>query len=33
VRGELTLYEKELAKKLCKEKYATGDWNFHGRSS
>jgi len=33
VKGELTLYEKELAKKLCKEKYATGDWNFHGRSS
>jgi len=33
VRGELTLYEKELAEKLCKEKYATDDWNFHGRGS
>jgi lipoate-protein ligase A len=32
VRGELTLYEKEFAEKLCKEKYATDDWNFHGRS-
>lgn len=32
-RGELTLYEKELAEKLCKEKYVTDDWNFHGRSS
>ena len=33
VRGELTLCEKELAEKLCKEKYATDDWNFQGRSS
>ncbi len=33
VRGELTLYEKELAEKLCKEKYATDGWNFQGRSS
>ena len=33
VRGELTLYEKEFAEKLCKEKYATDDWNFQGRSS
>jgi lipoate-protein ligase A len=33
VRGELTLYEKEFAEKLCKEKYATDDWNFHGRNS
>jgi len=33
VRGELTLYEKGLAEKLCKEKYATDDWNFQGRSS
>ena len=33
VRGELTLYEKELSEKLCKEKYATDNWNFHGRSS
>ena len=31
VEGELTLYEKELSGKLCKEKYATDDWNFHGR--
>ena len=33
VRGELTLYEKEFAEKLCKEKYATEDWNFQGRRS
>jgi len=33
VRGELTPYEKELSEKLCKEKYATVDWNFHGRNS
>jgi len=33
VKGELTLYEKELSEKLCKEKYATDDWNLHGRSS
>jgi len=33
VRDELTFYEKELAEKLCKEKYATDGWNFHGRSS
>jgi lipoate-protein ligase A len=33
VRGELTLYEKELSEKLCKEKYATDGWNFQGRSS
>ena len=33
VRGELTLYEKELAEKLCKEKYVTDGWNFQGRSS
>jgi lipoate-protein ligase A len=33
VRGELTLYEKELSEKLSKEKYATDNWNFHGRSS
>jgi len=31
VEGKLTLYEKELSEKLCKEKYATVDWNFHGR--
>jgi lipoyltransferase/lipoate-protein ligase len=33
VKGELTLYEKELSEKLFKEKYATDNWNFHGRSS
>jgi len=33
MRGELTLYEKELSEKLCKEKYVTDDWNFQGRSS
>ena len=33
VEGKLTLYEKELSEKLCKEKYATDDWNFHGRNS
>jgi lipoate-protein ligase A len=31
--GELTPYERELAEKLCKEKYSTNDWNFHGKSS
>jgi len=29
----LTLYEKELAEKLYKEKYATDEWNFHGKTS
>jgi lipoyltransferase/lipoate-protein ligase len=33
VDGELTLYERELAGKLCEEKYSTKDWNFHRRSS
>jgi lipoyltransferase/lipoate-protein ligase len=32
VDGELTLYERELAEKLFKEKYSTKDWNFYGRS-
>lgn len=32
VDGELTPHERELAEKLCKEKYATDDWNFNGRS-
>jgi lipoate-protein ligase A len=31
--GELTPFELELAEQLCKEKYATGDWNFNGKSS
>jgi lipoate-protein ligase A len=30
--GELTPYERELAEKLYKEKYATDDWNFNGKS-
>jgi lipoyltransferase/lipoate-protein ligase len=33
VEGELTPCEWELAEKLCKEKYATDEWSFHGRSS
>jgi lipoate-protein ligase A len=33
VEGELTLYERELAEKLCKEKYATDKWNFHDTNS
>jgi len=32
VDGELTPYEHGLAEKLCKEKYATDDWNLYGRS-
>jgi len=31
--GELTPYEKELAEKLCREKYSTTDWNLHGKSA
>jgi lipoate-protein ligase A len=30
--GELTEFEAELAKKLYRDKYATDDWNFHGKS-
>lgn len=30
--AELTPYEKELAEKLCREKYATDEWNFDGKS-
>lgn len=33
VNGELTLYERELAERLYKEKYSKNDWNFHGKSS
>ena len=29
---ELTVFEVELAQKLCREKYATDDWNLHGKS-
>jgi lipoate-protein ligase A len=30
---ELTSYEKELADKLCKEKYQTNEWNFEGKTA
>jgi len=30
--GELTPFERELAEELCREKYATDDWNFYGKS-
>ena len=30
--GELTSYERSLAQKLCKEKFATDDWNLHGKA-
>ncbi len=33
ISGELTFYERELAEKLCKEKYATDDWNLHGKTT
>jgi len=32
VDSELTPYERELMRKLYKEKYATDAWNLHGRS-
>jgi lipoate-protein ligase A len=32
LEGKLTTYEHELAEKLYKQKYATNDWNFHGKS-
>jgi lipoate-protein ligase A len=32
VDGELTSYEQELATKLLRDKYATDDWNLHGKS-
>jgi len=32
VEGELTREEKELADMLCREKYATDEWNFNGKS-
>jgi lipoate-protein ligase A len=31
--GELTPFERELAEELCREKYATDDWNFYGKSA
>lgn len=30
VEGELTSYERGLAERLCREKYATEDWNLRG---
>lgn len=32
-REDLTLYEKELAEKLYKEKYLTSNWNLNGKSA
>lgn len=32
IDGELSTHERGLAEKLCKEEYATDDWNFNGRS-
>jgi lipoate-protein ligase A len=32
VEGELSEFEVELANKLCRDKYATEGWNFHGKS-
>lgn len=32
VEDELSQFEVDLAKKLCRDKYATDDWNFHGKS-
>ncbi len=31
--GKLTSEEKELAEKLCKEKYSTDEWNLQGKST
>jgi lipoate-protein ligase A len=31
--GELSPYEVELANRLCKEKYATKEWNFEGKTA
>jgi len=30
-KEELSTYERELAEKLCKEKYATTEWNIYGK--
>ena len=30
--AELTMFELELAEKLCKEKYSTDEWNLRGKS-
>ena len=32
VEEELTSYERELAEKLCRNKFATDDWNFDGKA-
>lgn len=32
VEDELTPYERRLTEKLCKERYAADEWNFHIRS-
>lgn len=32
VEGALSAFEVDLAQKLCREKYATDDWNLHGKS-
>ncbi len=32
VEGKLTAFEVDLAQKLCREKYATDDWNLRGKS-
>ena len=32
VEDELSQFEVDLAEKLCRDKYATDDWNFHGKS-
>ena len=32
-KGDLTAHERGLAEKLCKEKYATKEWNMHGKES
>ncbi len=31
--SDLTTYEKTLAEKLCREKYATTEWNMHGKEN
>jgi lipoate-protein ligase A len=33
VEGELTPRERELARKLCEQKYGNTDWTLHGRTS
>jgi lipoate-protein ligase A len=30
--GELTHFELESAERLCKEKYATDNWNLYGKT-